>query len=179
MARVPYPEMPEHLLAAFPMDKPLNVVRMLAHAEGVWASYLKTGSALLTRIALPPRLRELVILRVAHLQVAPYELAQHEPLARAYGVTDEELAALEIGAKLADGAFDDIELAALELVTEMITEKDAADRTFDRAYAALGDRGTVELLLLAVQYAGLALFLNTLRVDVDVDTRPTLPHLDR
>ncbi|MEZ0075338.1 carboxymuconolactone decarboxylase family protein [Planotetraspora sp. GP83] len=177
MARVPYPETSEELAAAFPPGNLLNVTRMLAHAQGVWASYAKTGGLLATTTLLPARLRELVILRIAHLQVCSYELAQHEPLARRYGVTEEELAALRVDGELDDGGFDETEHAALELVTEMILEKDAADRTFDRAHAVLGDRGTVELLLLAGQYAGLALFLNTLRVDVDTDAVPAVPRM--
>ena len=40
------------------------------------------------------RMRELIILRVAHLQRTPYELSQHADLARAAGPTERQIDAI-------------------------------------------------------------------------------------
>jgi 4-carboxymuconolactone decarboxylase len=168
LARLPYAEVPE-VLGITKVQRRMNVIRMLFQAPTVAEPYLRAGRQLLTSTLLSPRLRELVIVRVAHLQASPYELAQHEPVARQLGITDSELASLRCDADLGAVGFESTELAALLLVTEMLTEKNAVDHTFAQAHRLLGDRATAEVLLLAAQYAGLALFLNTLRVDVEDD----------
>src|ERR1700694_3946299 len=61
-------------------------------AEG-WEKLL---TAIRNRSSLPTELRELVILRVAVLNRAPFEFAAHLPVARNAGVTVEKLAALQL-----------------------------------------------------------------------------------
>ena len=65
----------------------LHLYRMLLHspplAEG-WLTYL---TAVRQRLSLDGGLRELVIMRVAILNRAPYEADQHRPIALKEGVT--------------------------------------------------------------------------------------------
>jgi 4-carboxymuconolactone decarboxylase len=148
----------------------LNVMRMVVHAEEAWPYWMKAGSKLLTATVLEPRLRELIIIRIGHLQNSPYEVAQHDPLARQLGVTDVQLEALSMGDTTAVG-FTETETAALATVTELLEGKQVSDHTFAGLHGHLGDRGVVEMLLLVAQYAGLALFLNALQVDIDPAAR--------
>lgn len=52
---------------------------------------------------LPADVRELAILRVASRNGADYEWAAHEPVARAAGLGDEQIAAIRVGGPAADG----------------------------------------------------------------------------
>src|SRR5262249_14005346 len=93
MARIPYldpakaSERVPETLAQLPA--PLNVFRMMAHAETLFPHWVRLGGAILGRAKLSPRLRELVILRVARLSKCDYEWTQHVPIAKACGITDE------------------------------------------------------------------------------------------
>lgn len=170
-ARIPYKEIPEQLARKVPPEGHLNVWRMVVHAEEAWPSWMKFGSKLLTATVLPPRLRELIIIRIGHLQTSPYEVAQHEPIARSLGVNDVQLDAVQQGNATSSLGFSDTEIIALTAVGELIADKQVSDQTFSRLHEYLGDRGVVEAFLLIAQYAGLALFLNALRVEIDPSAR--------
>jgi 4-carboxymuconolactone decarboxylase len=115
------------------------------------------------------RMRELIILRVAHLQGSRYELSQHVGLARPAGLTDAQINAI-IGDVDAAG-FNRTERAALDLVTELCTTHRLRDDTFAAAHSALGDAAVTELLMIISCYYGLALVLNAVELDVDTTAR--------
>jgi len=154
----------------------LNVYRALANAEKVFTGWMLAGRDLLTSPVLPRRLRELVVLRTAFLMDCPYELGQHKDVARTVGLDDDLINAVtsESGWETAD--LDAIELAVLRLTTELVTTRNVTPSVFDRVHEALGSEATVELLMVISRYAGLALMLNALDVDLDESARlPTLP----
>ena len=98
MARLPYvdpaaasPPVRE-ALDALP---PLNIFRMLAHADSAFVPYLGLGGVLLAQLELDPRLRELAILLVAAHTGAEYEWIQHVGISRALGIRDEQISAVQ------------------------------------------------------------------------------------
>lgn len=70
-----------------------NIIRMLSRTGVNMRPFWAFGLAFRDNDQLPERLRELVILRVAALTQSTFERAQHEPMARAAGCTDDEVAA--------------------------------------------------------------------------------------
>jgi AhpD family alkylhydroperoxidase len=153
----------------------LNVYRALANAEKVFTGWMLAGQAALTSPVLPVRLRELVVLRTAYLMDCSYELGQHRDVARTAGVGAEEITAVisESDWKTAD--FDPVELALLHLTTELLTTRSVSIEVFDQVHTALGSEATVELLMVISRYAGLALMLNALQVDLDESARLPIP----
>ena len=98
-------------------------------AEG-WEEFL---SAVRQRNSLPANLRELVILRVAVLNGAPYEFEAHVPHALDAGVTQAEIDAVrasEIGPGFADAA-----RVALTLTDAMTRDIDVPDALFAQVQA--------------------------------------------
>ena len=69
----------------------LNVFRLLANAPAVFSGWTQMVDELFASPTFDPRMREVIILRVAHLQGSAYELGQHVPLARAAGLTEREI----------------------------------------------------------------------------------------
>src|SRR4030065_64639 len=63
----------------------LNLNRVLAHSPNVLRNFMRLGNSLLFHGVLPPRLRELAILRVAELTGAHYEWAHHVPIGQLAG----------------------------------------------------------------------------------------------
>jgi len=65
--------------------------------EGVWQGFVDLGLATVFQSDLSNRQRELVIVRVAHLEHSDYELFHHLSLARQAGIDETELERLRTG----------------------------------------------------------------------------------
>ena len=153
----------------------LNVYRALANADKVFTGWMVAGDAALTSPTLPTRLRELVVLRTAYLMDSAYELGQHRDVARTAGVTVEEINAILSDTDWQTMPFDSTERAVLQLTTELLTTQGAGADTFERVHHALGSQACVEVLMVLSRYAGLALMLNALDVDLDESARLPMP----
>jgi 4-carboxymuconolactone decarboxylase len=150
----------------------LNVFRLLANAPAVCGGWTRMVDELLDSPTFTPRLRELVILRVASLQRCPYELAQHTDLGLQAGITERQLSAIIGTGELRDVGLDPTELAVLRLVTELCLTHQVGQDAFDAVLADLGTGATTELMILISVYYGLAFILNA--VDLDIDTHARL-----
>lgn len=179
MTRIPYrrPEdMTEQARQLTEERGNLNVYRTLANADKVFTGWMLAGRDALTSPVLTRRLRELVTLRTAAVMDCAYELGQHRDIARTAGLEPAEIQAV-----LSDGDWetahsDPTELAILRLTTELVSTRTVADALFDQVHQALGPEATVEVLMVIGRYAGLALMLNALDVDLDETARlPTIP----
>lgn len=148
----------------------LNVFRVLANAPHVFAGWTQMVDELLDSRTFSPRMREVVILRVAHLQDSRYELSQHTRIARGAGLTELQIAAI-LG-NVDAGDFTSTERLVLDLITELCSTRRLTDDSFAVARDALGDEALTELLMLVSCYYGLALVLNA--VDPEVDTAARL-----
>ncbi|HTZ16671.1 MAG TPA: carboxymuconolactone decarboxylase family protein [Mycobacterium sp.] len=153
----------------------LNVYRALANAEKVFTGWMLAGNAALTSPVVPVRLRELVVLRTAYLMDCPYELGQHRDVARTAGLSSEEINAVTSESDWETADFDVLELALLRLTTELLTTRNVSAEVFDQVHTALGPEATMEVLLVISRYAGLALMLNALDVDLDESARLPIP----
>lgn len=149
----------------------LNVFRLLANAPQVFAGWTQMVDELFESPTFSRRMREVVILRVAHLQGSRYELSQHVGIARNAGLTDQQInAILDIDHPDAAG-FGDTERTALDVTTELCTAHQLRDDTFAAAQAVFGDEALTELLMIISCYYGLALVLNATDLDVDAAAR--------
>jgi 4-carboxymuconolactone decarboxylase len=129
-----------------------------AIAEG-WENML---TAVRKRSSLPPGVRELVILRVAALNDAPYEFAAHAPIAEAAGVSAEKIAAVKEKKRAA--VFTPQELLVLELTDTMTREVQVPDALFDRLRGCFDDRGLVDLVATVAAYNMVSRFLAALNI---------------
>src|SRR4051794_8279362 len=125
MARLPYvdPEKtPENVRKALDAVPPLNVFKMLAHAETAFRPWLRFGGALLGASEVDAVQRELAILRVAKLTPgADYEWVQHVPILLAVGGTEAQVAALAAGDLEAD-CFDDDQRLLPRFPTQVVRD---------------------------------------------------------
>lgn len=169
MARLPYAD-PQaaspavrEALTALP---PLNIFRMLAHADSAFVPYLRFGGVLLGGLELNPELRELAILLVAARTGAEYEWVQHVGIAKALGIDDEQISAVER---------DDLQAACLStdarvmlrFTAEVLQRPRAADETFTALTDHFPARQIIELLLVIGSYQMLARLMTTIDIDLD------------
>ena len=154
----------------------LNVYRALANAEKVFTGWMLAGRAALTSPVLSFRLREIIILRTAYLMDCRYELGQHNDIARTAGIDGDEINAITSESDWQTAGFNAVELAVLQLTTDLLTTRNVSAAVFDQVHTALGSEATVEVLMVINRYSGLALMLNALDVDLDETARlPRIP----
>jgi AhpD family alkylhydroperoxidase len=140
----------------------LHLYQMLLHspplAEG-WLNYL---TAVRQKLQLGGALRELIIMRVAVLNGAPYEAAQHAPIALQEGVSQAQLDAL---AQWQDSAlFGTTERAVLRLTDAMTRDIHFAPEIMAAVRDALGEREAVEAVATIAAYNMVSRFLEALQI---------------
>jgi len=136
------------------------------------------GSAIRYSTSLSPRRRELAILIVAAAWCSEFEQHAHEPIARAAGITDDELAAVRAGAVDDTPAnwLDPDDLLLVRTVRSLVEHGDLDDEEYRHAVDGLGHAALFELLTLVGYYATLALQLRVFRVHAPLTALPsTLP----
>ncbi|HVV75500.1 MAG TPA: carboxymuconolactone decarboxylase family protein [Mycobacteriales bacterium] len=161
----------ERFLAGDP-DAPrlANGITTLLHHPQLAAKFLAFNGQLLWDPALSPRLRELVVLRVARRTRAPYEWVQHAKLSQRYDVTPEEVEAIAIGD---DGVFEELEAVVLTATDQLLDRYRVDDEIWQRLAAVLDAKALVELMFIVGTYTSLAMVFNGLGVELDPDLDPT------
>jgi alkylhydroperoxidase family enzyme len=145
---------------------PLRVMRVVAHAQSAFRSWLSFGGALLGSLDLEATLRELTIVFVAARMGADYERVQHEPVVRALGVSAKSLAAVVAGT-LAESELTAAQQLALNFVELLLGDPPDADAEVREMRASFSDREIVELILLVGHYHSLCVLTNVLGVSAE------------
>jgi len=122
----------------------------------------KLLTAIRNRSSLPPDLREMVILRVAVLNRAPFEFEAHLPVARKAGVTDAKLAAIQL--PQIGEPFSALEREVLALTDAMTREVQVSDALFDPIARHFDQRAVTELVATIAAYNMVSRFLEALRI---------------
>jgi alkylhydroperoxidase family enzyme len=128
--------------------KLLNLDRILLHSPAFAKGWNGMFGAIRGQLALPGKLRELVIMQIGVLNHADYEWAQHEKEFLAAGGSKEQLAALKNvpAAMKNDKLFTEAERATLALADEMTRVIKVSDATMKRIRKVLPDDQVVELI---------------------------------
>lgn len=135
---------------------------MLLNSAPLAAGWEKLLTAIRNRSSVPPALREMMILRVAVLNRAPFEFAQHEPVARRAGVSKAKIEALR--APVPGDALDEDERAVLALTDAMTREVQVDDATIAPVIARYDAKVVVEIVATIAAYNMVSRFLEALRI---------------
>ncbi|HEY3178057.1 MAG TPA: carboxymuconolactone decarboxylase family protein [Casimicrobiaceae bacterium] len=130
-------------------------------AEG-WETLL---TAVRSRTSLRPDLRELVILRIAVLNRAPFEFDAHLPHARDAGVAQAKIDGVKT--TLASPPYDDLERLILAYTDAMTRDIDVSDSLFERLSDCLDAKTIVELTATIAAYNMVSRFLVALRIGME------------
>jgi len=142
-----------------------NVLATLMHHPALAGPFLAYNNVLLRTPALDPRMRELMILRVAWRTRSRYEWVQHVRVAAGVGVTPQELDAIARGADA--GAWTPLEADLLAATDQMIDGYRIGDDTWGRLAEQLDERQLVELVFVVGTYTALAMAFNTFGLQLD------------
>jgi 4-carboxymuconolactone decarboxylase len=134
--------------------------------------FLAYNGVLLLDGVLAPRVRELVVLRVAWRTRSVYEWVQHARLAPRYDITPAEVEAI------ADGAIGEnwtpLEADLLAATDQLIDNFTIDDATWARLAVHLDDASLIELVYVVGTYVCLAMAFNSLGIELDPDLDPSI-----
>lgn len=172
MARIPplsddeLDEQQRELLAGVRVDgaPASNIFATLVRNPGLFRRWLPFGGKLLAG-KLPPRERELLILRTAVLCRADYEWGQHTLIARSVGISDQEIERVRSGPEAAGwDAFDAVLMRAADELHEAAR---IGDDTWQALAERYDERQLIEVPMLVGHYHMVAFALNSLGVPLE------------
>ncbi len=162
------------LLAAVARGRPpLNVQRTIAQHPDLARARQSFTRHIMGESSLPPRERELLILRTGWNCRSEYEFAQHSRFGRSVGLSDAEIRRVAAGPD-AEG-WDPFDAALLRAADELHDDAFISDDT----WAALAERYATQQLMDAVftvgQYHIVSMALNSFGVQFELETTDRFP----
>jgi len=155
------------LLRTITLGPAVNIFRTLAQHPKLFKRWLVFANHVLFKSTVPPRDREILILRTGWRCRAEYEWGQHVLIGKAAGLTDDDVL------RIADGpeapGWDPFDAALLRAADELYEDHSVSDTTWN----ALADRYSTQQLMDAVftvgQYTLVSMALNSFGVQLDPD----------
>jgi 4-carboxymuconolactone decarboxylase len=131
-----------------------------AIADG-WEQML---SAVRNRNSLPADIRELVILRVAVINNAPYEFEAHVPHAQAAGLSDAAIAALREVTLAPAAPLSQAQRIAVRLADTMTRDIQVPDALFEEVRSLFDAQGQLDLVATVAAYNMVSRLLVALQI---------------
>jgi 4-carboxymuconolactone decarboxylase len=128
-------------------------------------AFLGFGGYLLMSSSLPPRLREVAILRVARRRDCAYEWTHHVEIAAKLGLSDDEIEAAGHGKSAVEP-----DATVLAAVDELETHSTLSDRTWTALGEHLDEHQRMDLVFTVGGYGTLAMAFNAFGVEPEADS---------
>ena len=171
MARIPYADLDQETIQ--PIVKQITAERgsvihlyqMLLHSPPVAQGWLDYLTAIRQKTSISGALRELIIMRVAILNRAPYEADHHAPIALQEGLSQAQLDALEHWHD--SELFTDKQRAVLALTDEMTLTVQVSKEVFAAVREHFGPQQLVEITATIAAYNMVSRFLEAMQIHSD------------
>ncbi len=142
-----------------------NIFKTMAHHPDALKAFLAWGGHVLNNSTLPPRERELLILRVGWLARAEYEWAQHVKIGKSVGLTDAQIDAVRQGPDAS--LWTPLHRALIEAADGLYVNQMIDDATWAALSAELDTRQCMDVVYTVGQYVQVCMLLKTFRVPLD------------
>lgn len=143
----------------------LNLYATMIQHPRLYTPRMSFGSYLRTETSLPPKTRELLIMRTAFLISAEYEWAHHVEYAREAGFTNEEIARVAAGPDAA--GWSEEHKAVLRAADELRREAFITDGTWGVLAKQYNTKQLVEIVFTVGGYTMTGLAINSLGIQVE------------
>ena len=143
----------------------LNLFKVLGHSPYIGLNWHRLGNSILTGEELPPRPREIAILRVGSLTKSVYEFTQHTRVGLSAGLTREQIEAIHNWQN--SPLFNEQERAILAYVDEVERDTKVTDNTFTTLKGFFSEHAIVELTVVIGYYGMVCRFLIALDVELE------------
>ena len=142
-----------------------NIFTTLGRHPKLLKRWMVFANHCLLKSSLPPRERELVILRAGWLSKSEYEWAQHNRIGLDAGLSANEIERVKEGA--AAVGWSEAEKVLLAAVDDLLENKTLNDARWAVLSEHFGEQQILDIIFTAGNYATLAMALNACRVEVD------------
>jgi len=151
-----------------PAGTPLNIFGTIAHHPKLLKRFMNFAGLFLNKGLLPAREREIVILRVGWNCQSVYEFGQHTVIGQRVGLSLTEIGALTKSSNEFNWSERDTALIAMS--DELCADNCVSETTWNLLKTYWKENELIELVMVAGTYRLVSGFLNTMGVELDVDT---------
>jgi alkylhydroperoxidase family enzyme len=146
-------------------ERRLNIFRTLVRMPKAFEAFNRWGGYVLSRRnSLPPREREIVILRTGYLCKSGYEWAQHVKIAKREGLSDDEIVRIKQGA---GAGWSDADAVLLRAVDDLHTDQFVSDATWAALAAHFSEVQRMDIVFTVGQYTQVSMMLNSFGVQLE------------
>ncbi len=142
-----------------------NIFKTLSHHPDLFRRWLVFGNHVLFKSTLPPRERELIILRIGWLCEAEYEWAQHVLIGKEAGLTAEEIDRIKAGPNAR--GWSEADKLLLQATDELRKDAFITDATWNGLRQHFDTKQLMDVVFAVGQYNLVSMALNTLGVQLD------------
>ena len=142
-----------------------NIFKTLSHHPDLFRRWLVFGNHVLFKSTLPPRERELIILRIGWLCEAEYEWAQHVLIGKEAGLTAEEIDRIKAGPNAR--GWSEVDKLLLQATDELRKDAFITDATWNGLSRHFDTKQLMDVVFAVGQYNLVSMALNTLGVQLD------------
>ncbi len=143
----------------------LNIFATLIHHPKLMKRWQVFGNHVLNKSTLPPRHRELLILRIGWLCRSEYEFGQHVVIGKRVGLTDREIERITRGPD-AEG-WDAFDATLLRAADELHADAFLSDEIWNQLAERYDTMQMMDVVFTVGQYNLVSMALNTLGVQQD------------
>jgi alkylhydroperoxidase family enzyme len=156
---------PREILAGVSLGPAVNIFRTLANHPKLLKRWLVFGNHVLFKSTLPPRDRELLILRTGWLCRSEYEWGQHVIIGRASGLSDDEIRRVTRGPD--EPGWSPFDATLLHAADELHEDYCVGDETWNALSERYSAEQLMDLVFTVGQYTLVSMALNTFGVQLD------------
>ncbi len=168
MAKVPYPDIASlepRVQMMVAVAAPLNLIKVMAHAQGNVESVLRLSDAVLNRGVLNPVLRQVALIRLCVVMGSDYERTLLESVSVGEGMSQSLIEAAREGS--ASAKLDEMQRTAARLAEELNQSVRPSAETYDYLAARLSVRELIELVQAIGFYLMQARVIETFGVELE------------
>ena len=158
--------------AAPELDRVPEYMRVMLKHPAIFRCQMEMGTALF-RGKIPPRERELAVLRIGWLCRAPYEWGEHVDIGKRHGLSAEEVERVTAGSSAA--GWSEHERAILRGVEELLADQALSNSTWEVLAKSWNEAQMIEFTMMVGQYVATSFVQNSLRIRLAPDN-PGLSH---
>jgi len=146
------------------LGKVPNILATIARHPKLLKRWNVFGNHVLVKSTLPPREREILILRIGWLCRSEYEWAAHAPAGRRLGMTDADIQRIVDGS---GAGGDPIETVLLRAVDELHRDSVVSDSTWRELAAVFDSKQLLDILITTGGYRMVSMALNSFGVQLE------------
>jgi 4-carboxymuconolactone decarboxylase len=148
-----------------PGRRMINLYPTMANNPKLMDRWLTFAGYILRESTLPPREREILILRIGWLCQSEYEFGQHTLVGKSAGLTDDEIKRITEGPKAA--GWDPFDATLIQAVDELHADAFITDATWNALAKRYNQQQLMDVVATVGQYNLVSMFLNSFGVQLD------------